>query len=46
MPGECSWVVFSFKDKQSHQFNGRYEYTLAKQGDGWLIRRKKNHRQQ
>jgi 3-phenylpropionate/cinnamic acid dioxygenase small subunit len=43
--GQCqvhaSWVVFSFKDKQSHQFNGRYEYTLAKQGDGWLIRRKK-----
>jgi len=37
----ASWVVFSFKDKQSHQFNGRYEYTLAQQDGSWLIRRKK-----
>lgn len=37
----ASWVVFSFKDKQSHQFNGRYEYVLAVQGDDWVIKRKK-----
>jgi len=37
----ASWVVFSFKDKQSHQFNGRYEYVLAAQGGDWVIKRKK-----
>ncbi|TAM32976.1 MAG: benzoate 1,2-dioxygenase small subunit, partial [Rhodanobacter sp.] len=37
----ASWVVFSFKNKQSHQFNGRYEYTLGQQDGSWLIRRKK-----
>ncbi|BBD79758.1 aromatic-ring-hydroxylating dioxygenase subunit beta [Aerosticca soli] len=38
---KASWVVFSFKDKQSHQFNGRYEYVLAARDGDWVIKRKK-----